>query len=118
MKYKVFGLGLILTIISNFCLLNKAKANVTTFNDNNDNLVGNMVKITPADLVNAGYQGRLINFDIPRHQGFTTAIKSGKVDSQLLVKTAIKSGRLELEMIDNRSYLSNVQDLLNNFDRD
>lgn len=109
MKNKLLGFGLIMTIITGFSTPSLADENIAT---GSNSLTRNIVNITPIDLVHSAYQGRLTSFDIPSHGGFITAVKTNKVDSELLVESAIKSGRLEPETINDRTYLNSVQDLL------
>ena len=109
MKHKFFGLGLIVTIISNFQLSTLAGEKIAT---GTQNVTQNIANITPINLVYSAYQGRFTSLGIPSHMGFLTAVKTNKVDSELLVESAIESGRLESEKINDRAYLNQVQSLL------
>ena len=109
MRNKLIGFGLIVTIISAFQTPTLADQNIAT-GSNISTL--NIANLTPVDLVNLAYQGRFGHLDIPSHGMFYSAVRTNKVDSQLLVESAIKSGRLDREKINDSAYLNQVQSLL------
>ena len=109
MKNKLLGFGLIFTIISAFPTSTLADDNVAT---GSHVITRNIINMAPIDLVNSAYQGRFADLDIPSHGSFLAAIRTKKIDSKLLVKSAIESGRLDSEKINDRAYLNQVQDLL------
>lgn len=76
-----------------------------------------IIEISPFDLVTAGYQGRFINQGIPAASKFLSAVRMNKIDAQDLVEVAIAQRRLSSEMLTNKSYLSSVQSILDNQDR-
>ena len=111
MNNKILGLGLgiFLSIAYGFDSSILAEKNIAV---GSQNITRNIISISPVDLVDSAYQGRLAKFDIPSHGKFITAIKSNRVDSKLLVESAISSGRLAPETINDRSYLNSVRDVL------
>ena len=109
MNDKILGLGLLVAIVSGFNTSVLAENNIAV---GSQEITRNIVNISPVDLVDSGYQGRLTKFDIPSHGKFITAIKTDRVNSKLLVESAIKSGRLAPETINDRAYLNSVKDLL------
>lgn len=115
MKNRLLGSSLVVAIICAIQTPVLADENISAVNKNS---IHNIVNITPVDLVNSGYQGRLANFNIPGYGAFNTAVKAKKINSQVLVKSAIQSGRLEPEKINDNSYLNRVQSLLNLIDQD
>ena len=72
----------------------------------NDNLLN---KLAPTTIVLLGYQGYFANQGIPSNEGFTFAVKTGKVNAQSLVKSAIDQGRLAPELLEDQAYLNQVQ---------
>lgn len=115
MKNELLGLGLIVTIISAFPAPTLAESEIAA---GSDTLTRNIVNITPFNLVYSAYQGRFTNLDIPSHIGFLHAVRANRINSQMLVQSAIDSGRLEPEKINDRTYLDDVQDLLDLKTRD
>ena len=115
MKSKLLGFGFMVAILWSFATPTRAESEVSIVNQNS---VRNIVNITPADLVDSAYQGRLVDLGIPSHGAFSSAAKSGRVDSQLLVKSGIQSGRLDPETINDQLYLNHVKSFLRHFDED
>ncbi|MEL4895722.1 hypothetical protein [Crocosphaera sp. Alani8] len=72
----------------------------------------------PQQLVDLGRQGFLNAQGIPSNLGFSTSVKSGKINSQVLVKAGIDAGRLSPNTINNSTYLSQVQSILSYLDVD
>ena len=75
------------------------------------------VELTPFSLVTNGYQGYFVNQGIPGNARYLSAIKTGKVDAESLVKAAIALERLPSDKINDSSYLNHVQSHLNNLDK-
>ena len=65
--------------------------------------------VTPFDLVGSAYQGQYRTHSIPGFASFISGARTGKITAKDLVKAAIESESLLPEMINNRSYLSNVE---------
>lgn len=79
---------------------------------------GNKVnEITPFNLVSGSYQGRFEEQGIPSFNSFLHAIRSNKIEAEDLVKSAIAAGRLSNDTLDDTSYLSSVDALLDNLDK-
>lgn len=115
MKNKLLGFGFMVAILWSFTVPTRAESEISIVNQNS---VRNIVNITPADLVYSAYQGRLVNLGIPSHGAFSSAVKSRRVDSQLLVKSGIQSGRLDPKTINDQGYLNQVQSFLRHLDQD
>ncbi len=79
--------------------------------------MNNMGNITPFNLVHSSYQGQFKQQGIPSYSGLLTATKSGEVDAESLVKVAIDQGRLDPSYMENSSYLSHVQFILEHLER-
>ena len=82
------------------------------------NSTGNIVEITPFNLVRRSYQGYFADQGIPSNGAFLGAVRTGKVTAQDLVEKAIAQGRLAPETINDRAYLNSVNLHLNNLDND
>ncbi len=78
----------------------------------------NIVDITPFDLVTGAYQGRFEAQGIPSNAVFLAKIRSNKIDAEDLVQSAISAGRLSENTLYDQSYLSSVENLMNNLDKD
>jgi hypothetical protein len=77
----------------------------------------NIVEVTPFNLVEHGYQGYFKEQGIPSYAAFLTAIRSGQVQAEDLVKSAIARGRLSPETLNDRSYLAAVKLQIDNLQR-
>jgi hypothetical protein len=69
----------------------------------------NIVEVTPFNLVYHGYQGYFSELGIPSNGAFLQAIKFGKITAKDLVKAAIEKGRLNVDRINDESYIRRVQ---------
>ena len=58
--------------------------------------------LTPRNLINLARQGRFKAQGVPSYANFVTAIRSGKVDAQILVSSAIANDRLPESAIRDR----------------
>lgn len=76
-----------------------------------------VLEISPFNLVNAAYQGRYINQGIPAAGRFKTSIHSNRIMAKDLVKAAIAQRRLSPKTLEDKSYIQNVQSLLDSLDR-
>ena len=83
---------------------------------NSQTSTGSIVEITPFDLVYGAYQGNFTNSGIPGYANFITAVNTGQVKAEDLVEKAIAKGRLTPDTIDNRGYLSSVDELMRTID--
>jgi hypothetical protein len=83
----------------------------------NNTSIRNVVELTPFNLVTHGYQGYFSSQGIPSNARYVTAIRTGKVDAERLVKAAIASGRLAPEKFNDRVYLNHVEWQLSNLDK-
>ena len=90
-----------------------AQTQITT----NSQIAREIVEISPHDLVTASYQGRFSNQGIPAAGRFLSAIRANKIKAQDLVEVAIAQRRLSEETLSDRSYLSHVESILDNLDR-
>ena len=66
-------------------------------------------EITPIDLVFQGYQGRLVEAGIPGYAAFRQAVFFGKIDAETLVESAVARGKLPSSILNNKSYLRQVE---------
>ena len=82
-------------------LTNLAPATAQNINDSSYNL-------TPRSLISLARQGRFKTQGIPGHTNFIQAIRSGKIDAEILVNSAITNNRLPQEAISDRNYLDTV----------
>ena len=73
--------------------------------------------ITPFNLVTGGYQGRFTNQGIPSGGAFISQTRSDRIEAEDLVQAAIASDRLSADTINDAKYLSSVDSLLENLDR-
>ena len=64
--------------------------------------------LTPRNLISLARQGRFKAQGVPSHANFIHAIRSGKVDAEILVNSAIANNRLPPEAIGDHSYLNAV----------
>ena len=83
---------------------------------NSQTSTSSIVEITPFDLVYGAYQGNFTNSGIPGYANFITAVNTGQVEAKDLVEEAIAKGRLTPDTIDNRGYLSSVDELMRTID--
>lgn len=83
---------------------------------NSQTSTGSIVEITPFDLVYGAYQGNFTNSGIPGYANFITAVNTGKVEAKDLVEEAIAKRRLPPDTMDNRGYLSSVDELMHTID--
>ncbi len=90
-----------------------AQTTITT----NTGMAREILEITPYDLVTGSYQGRFANQGIPSAGRFTTAVRTNKIQAEDLVEAAIAQRRLSAETLNDRSYISHVEAILNNLDR-
>lgn len=74
-------------------------------------------EISPFNLVKASYQGRFINQGIPSAGRFRTSVRHNRIKAQDLVKVAISQRRLSAETLEDKSYIRNVQSILDGLDR-
>lgn len=109
MRNRLLGLGLLVTIISAIPTPTLAESQVAT---GSNAITRNVVNIKPFNLVYSAYQGRFTDFNIPSHMGFLNAVRTNRLNSQILVQSAIDAGRLESRKINDLAYLNDVQDLL------
>lgn len=75
----------------------------------NQNMAQNIQQVSPFNLVGLGYQGYFSEQDIPSNSAFLSAIRTGKIKAEDLVKSGIARGRLTPETLNNQSYIHNVQ---------
>ncbi|WP_373542073.1 hypothetical protein [Chamaesiphon sp.] len=73
--------------------------------------------ITPFELVGSAYQGQYRDHSIPGFRALIYGTRIGRITAKDLVKAAIESKELLPEMIDDRSYLSNVESQLRSLGR-
>ena len=85
----------------------------------NRNVIANrdIIEITPFNLVLGGFQGRFINQGIPDGALFITKVKNKRIEAEDLVKAAIASNRLSEATLQDKSYLSHVDNLLEELSR-
>jgi len=76
-----------------------------------------VLAISPFNLVHAGYQGRFINQGIPSAGRFRASVRNNKIEAQDLVKVAVSQRRLSPEILEDKSYISNVQSILDSLDK-
>jgi hypothetical protein len=72
-------------------------------------LYRNIVEVTPFNLVDRGYQGYFSDLSIPSNGDFLRAIRFRKIIAKDLVKAAIKKGRLNVDRINDESYIKRVR---------
>lgn len=77
----------------------------------------NSVEISPFNLVNAAYQGRLSNQGIPSNSAFLFAVRANRIKAEDLVNAAISSNRLSQQALNDNSYLNSVTGSINSFKR-
>jgi len=73
-----------------------------------------VLSISPFNLVRGSYQGRFINQGIPSAGRLRT---SNRIKAKDLVKAAISQRRLSAETIENKTYIRNVQSILDGLER-
>jgi hypothetical protein len=76
-----------------------------------------VIKAILISLVTGTYRGSFAEQGIPSNAAFLTAVHTGRVKAEDLVKGAIAQGRLSSETISDRAYLNRVESFLNNLDR-
>lgn len=75
------------------------------------------MSVTPFNLVFLAFQGFFVSEGIPSAEGLLYSYRIGKTTPQVLVRAAIKMNRLPASSIDDRGYLNNVKDQLDNLTR-
>jgi hypothetical protein len=70
--------------------------------------------LEPVTLVQLADQGYFADQGIPSHGALKTAIASGEVDAETLVRSAISKGRLSANTINDTGYLNIVRTQLEN----
>ncbi|PSF38157.1 hypothetical protein C7H19_06710 [Aphanothece hegewaldii CCALA 016] len=70
--------------------------------------------IEPVTLVQLAYQGYFADQGIPSHAALKTAIATGDVDAETLVRSAINKGRLSSDTLNDDGYLNIVRTQLEN----
>ena len=109
MRNKLFSFGLTIGLVAISALPTFANEEIAA---GSQAVTRKIANLTPIDLVDAAYQGRLATYDIPEHLDLIMAIKANKINSQILVESAIAAGRLNSNAIDDLAYLNHVQSLL------
>ena len=107
----------LIVAISMIAAMGSAPALAQTQITTNSQIAREIIEISPYDLVTASYQGRFSNQGIPSAGRFISAIRSNKIQAQDLVKVAIAQRRLSEETLNDHSYLSHVESILDNLDR-
>ncbi|MBD2156557.1 hypothetical protein [Leptolyngbya sp. FACHB-16] len=69
---------------------------------------------TPNELVNLANTGYLKDQGIPSHDALAHAIRFGQVNAEDLVEAGVADDRLSPEILDDASYLSQVESRLRN----
>lgn len=108
---------LLVASLSTLVLTLAAPAHSQEISAVNQNLYRNPIEVTPFNLVEHGYQGYFKEQGIPSNAAFLTAIRSGKVKAEDLVKSAIARGRLSPLTLNNQSYLDAVRLQIDNIQR-
>ena len=74
-------------------------------------------EISPFDLVTNTYQGYLEDQGIPSASSFVHAVRTNKVEAEDLIRGAIAKGRLSEETINDEAYISHVDAIMENLDK-
>jgi len=82
-------------------LTNIAPAQAQNIDDSSYNL-------TPRNLISLARHGRFKAQGVPSYAGFISAIRSGRVDAEVLVSSAIANNRLPESARSDRNYLNAV----------
>lgn len=77
-----------------------------------------MREISPFHLVTNSYQGYFKDSGIPSGGAFISAVRANKVTAEDLMKSAIAKGRLSESKIEDKEYISHVNSLMENLDKD
>ena len=83
----------------------------------NQNKIQSIAEVTPFNLVEHGYQGYFSEQGIPSNGAFLSAVRTGKIKAEDLVKGGIARGRLTPETLSDQSYLSSIQTQLDTLNR-
>ena len=78
----------------------------------------NIVEIKPFDLVTGAYQGHFENQGIPSNAVFIAQVLGNKISAEDLVQSAMDAGRLSENALNDQSYLSSVENFMDNLDKD
>lgn len=101
MKSVVYGCLSALVLCFSLSTVNKAEAS----------------EIKPFNLVQLARKGYFKEHDIPSYSKLYSAIKSGNIEAEDLVKAAIAEGRLSPETLEDDGYLNTVEFKLNRLPR-
>jgi len=111
MKKLVFAsLGALVLASTGFCFAASVSANETIPVETI--AVRKSSRITPYNLVSRGYQGAFKSQGIPSASVFRRKAQSGKITAVELIQAGITSGRLSQSVIDDRSYVQAVNNIL------
>lgn len=78
----------------------------------------NVQAIEPVDLVNRAYNGAYIEQGVPSYAALTNARRYHTITAEDLVKAGINEGRLTVAALDDRAYVSAVENALEDLSRD
>jgi hypothetical protein len=109
---------LLVTGLSTLAIIAAAPVYAQQIAATNQNMGHSIVKVTPVNLVQHGYQGYFSEQGIPSGGAFLNAVRTKKIHAEDLVKGAIARGRLSQETLNDRSYLHAVQIQLSTLNRD
>lgn len=73
------------------------------------NMTQTIQQVTPFNLVKLGYQGYFRQQGLSSYGAFVSAVRTGKIKAEDLVKSGIARSRLTPETVNNQSYLHNVR---------
>ncbi len=75
-------------------------------------------RLTPFNLVQQAYRGSFMAQGIPNYRTLSAACQSGRINGSHLIQAAVDGKRLSSDMLSDRTYLFNVNNMLNAINND
>jgi hypothetical protein len=75
-------------------------------------------RLTPFNLVQQAYRGSFMAQGIPNYRTLSAACQSGRINGTHLIQAAIDGKKLSSDMVNDRTYLFNVNNMLNAINND
>ena len=75
-------------------------------------------RLTPFNLVQQAYRGSFMAQGIPNYRTLSAACQSGRINGSHLIQAAVDGKKLSSDMLSDRTYLFNVNNMLNAINND
>lgn len=74
--------------------------------------------LTPFNLVQQAYRGAFVTQGIPNYRTLSAACQSGRITGTHLIQAAVDGQKLSSDMLNDRAYLFDVNNMLNGINND